>query len=180
MTTNQLKYREIRERETHNTLSRIEQERHNKAVEAESYRSNTATESYHLNQLAEQRRSAMANEILTQQRNAEIERSNRASEQNQLLSFGLQAQQLSEQRRSNMAREGETFRSNVAKEMETTRSNKAREAENYRSNKASELLTSKGQSITAEHNKTMGTASLSNALANLGNVFVRSASLLLR
>lgn len=45
---------------------------------------------------------------------------------------------LQEERRSNLAQEGETKRSNLAKEYETNRSNLAKETETHRSNMASE------------------------------------------
>lgn len=153
MTKNQIEYWSLQERREHNTQTRAEAARANRAKEAETNRSNMATE-------RETNRSNVVRETETARANlakeAETFRHNIASEQVQLGA-------LNETIRSNYAREQEAARHNVAVEQEQYRSNVAREQETSRANRASEQLSSQRNSLQAQANAI--TASYNQKLA---------------
>lgn len=87
MTTNQLRYWELREKQTHNEATRAEQERSNKANESlknfanlETARSNKANEKLKSDANLETARSNQANEAIKRDTNRETMRSNKAKE----------------------------------------------------------------------------------------------------
>lgn len=99
----------------------------------------------------ERKRSNLANEGLTQLRDAETARANLARETETNRSNVARETETAranraaetETNRANVARESETQRSNLARELETTRSDVARETETNRSNLANELQRSR-------------------------------------
>lgn len=114
-------------------------EAHNVRVLGETQRHNVVQEFHNSQILGEQIRSNVAREELQRAANEETARSNLAREressrhnkelENQgRIQLGLTEQGLNESRRSNLAREAETYRANLARESEAHRANVASEA----------------------------------------------------
>lgn len=98
----------------------------------------------------EDQRTHMRNEELTQSRDRETQRSNRAREV-ETNRANLAREQ--ETYRNNRATEAETNRSNLAREIETNRANLAREGETNRANLETERIKEKGIDVESEDSR---------------------------